>query len=420
MINIVNKKDCCGCGACEQECPQRCISLQEDSEGFLYPQVNLKICNNCGLCEHVCPVIHQNEPRKPLYVYAAKNRDEQIRKESSSGGIFTLLAEAILAEGGVVFGARFNDKWEVIHDYTETQEGLANFRGSKYVQSKVGNTFKQTKLFLKQGKKVLYSGTPCQIAGLKKYLRKKYENLLAVDFVCHGVPSPKVLREYIEETKCKLIDKEQKKSSTQNPVFEIRRISFRDKNKGWKKFSFVLDMFNKNGESKIKLITFSETLDKNIYLHGFLQDLFLRPSCHACPSKSLKSSSDITLADFWGINNFYPEFDDNKGISLILSNSAVGVYHLSKLDFDFIQTTYAQAFAGNPSLEKSVKMHKNREKFFIKTESNYISKRIKISTRPPIKERIKISIFYKTNKLLSKFISPEKKLKIWNLIKDKI
>ncbi len=203
MIEIKEKYNCCGCSACVQICPKQCISLSADNEGFLYPQVDTAVCINCGLCEKVCPVINQNEPRMPLEVYAAKNTDEEIRLKSSSGGIFTLLAEHIISEGGVVFGARFNENWEVVHDYTETVEGLESFRGSKYVQSIIGENFKKAKFFLDEGRNVLFSGTPCQVAGLKKFLRKEYENLLTVEVVCHGVPSPMVWHDYLDYRRAK-------------------------------------------------------------------------------------------------------------------------------------------------------------------------------------------------------------------------
>ena len=199
MINIIDKKNCCGCNACVQHCPKSCVTMQEDEEGFLYPIVDQEACIDCGLCEKVCPVLNQGEERKPLQVYAANNPNEEIRMQSSSGGVFTLLAETIIQEGGVVFGARFNDDWEVIHDYTETKEELAAFRGSKYVQSRIGDSYCQAEQFLKKGRKVLFTGTPCQIAGLNLFLRKEYGNLLTVDFICHGVPSPGVWKSYLEE-----------------------------------------------------------------------------------------------------------------------------------------------------------------------------------------------------------------------------
>lgn len=200
MIKIEDKKKCCGCTACVQVCPKQCIDLIEDTEGFLYPKVNKKSCVECGACENVCPFTFTLQPRmNPLVSYAAKNRDEDVRKESSSGGIFTALAENVINEGGVVFGVRFDEKWNPVFDYTETVDGLAAFRGSKYVQSTVGDSFKQVRSFLKANRKVLFSGTPCQVAGLKLFLRHEYDNLLTVEVVCHGVPSPGVWRKYLGE-----------------------------------------------------------------------------------------------------------------------------------------------------------------------------------------------------------------------------
>lgn len=199
MIDIKEKKECCGCNACAQRCPKSCITMREDSEGFLYPEVDKEICIDCGICEKVCPVMYQGNKRKPLAVYAVKHKNNEIRLSSSSGGVFTALAESVIDEGGVVFGAKFDDNWCVVHSYSETKEGLAAFRGSKYLQSRIGDSFKKVECFLKANRKVLFSGTPCQIAGLKRFLRKEYDNLLTVDFVCHGVPSPGVWREYLNE-----------------------------------------------------------------------------------------------------------------------------------------------------------------------------------------------------------------------------
>lgn len=201
MINIRDKYSCCGCAACVQACPKDCISFEEDEQGFRYPFVDKIRCIDCGLCEKVCPFINQSEPLKPQKVYAAKNPNDEIRLKSSSGGIFTMLAEFIIDEGGVVFGARFDKNWEVEHGYTQIKEGIEAFRGSKYLQSRIGNTYVQVRDFLIEGRKVLFSGTSCQIAGLKLFLRKDYDNLLTIDIVCHGVPSPLIWRTYLNDIK---------------------------------------------------------------------------------------------------------------------------------------------------------------------------------------------------------------------------
>lgn len=340
MIIIKSKYDCCGCGACAQRCPHNAIELIQDNEGFLYPQIDESICIDCGLCERVCPIINQELPSEPIKTFAAKNNDENIRQQSSSGGIFTLLATKVINNGGVVFGAIFNAKWEVEHDYTDTIEGLAKFRGSKYVQSKIGNNYILAEEYLKDGKQVLFSGTPCQIAGLKRFLRKEYENLICVDIICHGVPSPFIWQKYLEQY-----------NST-----ELSSISFRDKTNSWKRYEVVIR------QGKKTLIR--EDIGKNIYMKLFLSDLCLRPSCSNCSSKSGKSKSDITIADFWGIQHLHPDFDDDKGCNLVLINSEKGLNLFNKLECDKIKTDFNTAIKYNPSYFKSVAEPKYRKYFF--------------------------------------------------------
>lgn len=327
MISITQKQDCCGCNACAQICPKQCITMQEDNEGFLYPRVDTENCIDCHLCEKTCPVSNHGMERKPLKVYAAINKDEEVRKQSSSGGIFTALAEQVIKQGGVVFGARFDERWQVKHDYTETMEGLAAFRGSKYVQSRIGNTYQEAEQFLKVGRKVLFSGTPCQIAGLRNYLRKEYDNLLAIDFICHGVPSPMVWRRYLKEEVARQCDR--KNSVLSHPIHEedvlVEGISFRDKTMGWKKFSFALTLSTTNGSGdKIQFCSCSP-MTKNEYLRGFMSNVYLRPSCYSCAFKCLKSKSDITLGDFWNIRLYNKHLDDNQGLSLMLLNNSRGL-----------------------------------------------------------------------------------------------
>lgn len=340
MIIIKSKYDCCGCGACAQRCPHNAIELIQDNEGFLYPQINESICIDCGLCERVCPIINQELPSEPIKTFAAKNNDENIRQLSSSGGIFSLLATKVINNGGVVFGAIFNAKWEVEHDYTDTIEGVAKFRGSKYVQSKINNNYILAEEYLKDGKQVLFSGTPCQIAGLKRFLRKEYENLICVDIICHGVPSPFIWQKYLEQY-----------NST-----ELSSISFRDKTNSWKRYEVVIR------QGKKTLIR--EDIGKNIYMKLFLSDLCLRPSCSNCSSKSGKSKSDITIADFWGIQHLHPDFNDDKGCNLILINSKKGLNLFNKLECDKIETDFNTAIKYNPSYFKSVTEPKYRKYFF--------------------------------------------------------
>ena len=286
-----------GCGACVQRCPKECITLREDAEGFLYPEADASVCVECGLCEKVCPVLHPGESRQPLMAYAAVNGDEAVRRSSSSGGVFTALALETIARGGVVFGARFDERWEVVHGWTETAEGLAAFRGSKYVQSRMGESYREAESFLKSGREVLFSGTPCQVAGLRRYLRKDYGGLLTVDFICHGVPSPGVWRSYLKEEVARQCDGK----NTVSPVpisgrdALVEGVSFRNKARGWKKFSFSLSLSLPGGQGRKNSVFLCELLTRNAYLRGFLADLYLRPSCHACPAKGLRSGSDVTV-----------------------------------------------------------------------------------------------------------------------------
>ena len=237
MIRIVDKKKCCGCGACAQRCPRKCITMHTDKEGFAYPVVDTGQCTNCGLCEKVCPVINQQPEQQPIATYAAINSNNMVREHSSSGGIFTLLAEEAINNGGVVFGAAFNKKWEVEHIFVDNANDLKRLRGSKYMQSDIGNSYAMAEKFLKEGKEVLFSGTPCQVAGLKRFLRKEYKNLKTVDFVCHGTPSPLVWRKYLNEV-CHA-----------NNISVITDIQFRNKAEGWKNYSFQIKYTNNNCHS---------------------------------------------------------------------------------------------------------------------------------------------------------------------------
>lgn len=343
MINITDKHNCCGCGACVQRCPRKCITMQSDKEGFAYPVVDTKQCSDCGLCDKVCPVINQQPERQPIATYAAINSDQAVREESSSGGIFTLLAEETINKEGVVFGAAFNEKWAVEYTFADNIDDIKKFRGSKYVQSAIGNSYAVAEKFLKENKEVLFSGTPCQIAGLKRFLRKEYKNLKTVDFVCHGTPSPMVWEKYLNEV------------CSANDIATISDIQFRNKAEGWKKFSLQITYTGNDGKERI----FRETLNKNLYMRCFLGDLCLRPSCYQCPARNGKSGSDITLGDLWGAEQICPEIDDDKGLSLVLLRKECGLPH-----FDKTPIPYSEALKHNPVIERNVRKPKRRRNFF--------------------------------------------------------
>lgn len=381
MINILDKKDCCGCASCVQVCPKQCISMTEDCEGFLYPKVDSVVCVDCGLCEKVCPVINQGYTIVPLATYAAKNKDEKIRYKSSSGGVFTLIAEQILADGGVVFGARFNENWEVIHDYAETVEGLEAFRGSKYLQSVIGDNYKYAKQFLLEGRNVLFSGTPCQIAGFKKFLRKEYENLLTVEVVCHGVPSLKVWRDYLQYKRAQHVVGKNTVSSSIDELPVITGISFRDKISGWKKFGFKIcyaaSKAAENSVSKSANIVNSEItpFNEDVFMRGFLKNLYLRPSCYHCVARQGKSGADIAIADYWGIQRIHSELDDDKGVNLVLINTQKGQTYFDAIAATLTYTIsdYRKAIANNPCIVKSVAEPSQRVQFWREYERQGIA-----------------------------------------------
>lgn len=352
MINIVNKENCSGCHACYNACPKHCISMIADNEGFLYPQVNEEGCIKCGICVKTCPIITPQRKAKSeadIKAYGAYNKNEKIRKCSSSGGIFTLIAEWVINNGGVVFGAAFNDDFSVAHRAVSNVEGLAQLRGSKYVQSTIGDTYKQAEELLKTGKMVLFTGTPCQIGGLYSYLKRDYDNLITQDIVCHGVPSRKIWEGYraYHETKEKS---------------KIQKVSFRNKERSWKSYQMAIDF--QNGK-KYRQISSGDS-----YLKSFVSNLCLRPSCYACAFKDKVRESDITLADFWGIQNVMPEMDDDKGTSLVLINSEKGqiVFDSIKESIVSREADINEALKYNSSAIQSVKMPDERNDFIKKVD----------------------------------------------------
>ena len=380
MIHIIDKSFCCGCEACVQTCPKQCISFDEDEEGFFYPKVDTSQCVECGLCEKVCPVINKSDKRLPLNVFAAKNKDEQDLLASSSGGLFVLLAKIILRQGGVVFGARYDEQWNVVHSYVENEKEIKQFLGSKYVQSRIGNTYQETKMFLKAGRKVLFSGTSCQIAGLKKYLRQDYDILLTVDVICHGVPSPKVWRMYLDEIRQDAYMngesalKSHQKQVSEKGVFseniKITNISFRDKRLGWRKYSFVLTYVKTSTNGKQDTISKSHIFRDNPYMRLYLKNIILRPSCYSCPVKSGGSQSDITIGDFWGIENVYPEYDDNRGVGLMIVNTERGKDFTKNIEADMKSVSFEEAIVANPAYYSSSRIPNNRQSFFKQLDSN--------------------------------------------------
>lgn len=335
MIEITDKKQCCGCSACVQVCPTKSLSLVEDEMGFLYPSITKGTCVECGLCEKVCPVINKWETKAPIEIFACKNKNYEQRYKSSSGGVFVLLAEQIIKKNGVVFGAIFDTDWSVVHSYTENMGDLVSFQGSKYVQSRMENMFVLSKRLLEQGRPVLFSGTPCQISGLKHYLSNDYENLLTVEILCHGVPSPRIWRDYLD-----WIRRSEVNRSSQKEVPSIDYISFRDKHDGWNNYSFFLRfsanyLQNSSASQKIGKVV-RENHEDNLFMKGFLNNLYVRPICFHCPAKGNRSKADISLGDFWSVNKYCAKFNDDKGTSLVYINSDKGLSAFTSINCDAI------------------------------------------------------------------------------------
>ena len=382
MIEIKDKTRCMGCHACYNRCPVQAIEMVEDEKGFKYPQVNKEKCINCGLCERVCPILNQRKVKNTPKAYAVKNKNEEVRDKSSSGGMFSLLAEKVLQDGGVVFGVAFDENWQLKHIYVENIEDLQIFRGSKYLQSIVGETYSKLKDFLIEGRKVMYTGTPCQIEGLKSYLGKEYENLFTQDIICHGVPSPKVHERYLKYLRDKY--------KTKN----IKNIIHRTKINGWKNWCVNIKFDNSE---------YIKAHEQDPYMQAFLRNTSLRESCYNCQFKKKHRISDITLADFWGIENIAPEMDDNKGTSLVIINSEKGkqIFEQIKDKIIYKQVDFEEAIRYNPSMTTSVKPDPNREKFFDNLDKMPFDELVKKYTYTP---GIFKRILWKVKRVVKKII----------------
>lgn len=407
MIKIENKQDCCGCSACIQRCPKQCISLKEDAEGFLYPLVNESVCIDCGLCEKVCPLLNHPAKIPPSTVLAAKNRNEEDRMASSSGGMFIALAKKTIENGGVVFGAIFDDNWEVKHSYAESLEGVRAMMGSKYLQSRIGDSYRKAEQFLKEGRKVLFTGSPCQITGLHTFLHNDYPNLTTVDFLCHGVPSPSVWRKYISEILHTLQPKYGVKDKAINSTMQahaITRIDFRDKMlNGWKRYSFVIHAKSNPKENSILLF---HSHQDNPFMSGFLANIYLRPSCYHCKCKNGVSHSDLTIADFWGINVLIPDFDDDKGVSLLLINTPKGKDFLRQLENLEMRECHpsilAKAALFNGGFNEDINMHPKRALFYkYLSHGNSVTVAVNRALYTPLYRRIPSMIKHRIKKLLA-------------------
>lgn len=347
MIEIRDKAQCCGCTACASICPQKCIEMKDDREGFAYPVINQSFCVNCGACVKVCPILNSGaETEFKQEGYIVQNKNNKVLFESTAGGAFTAIAKYVLNKGGVVFGVGMSEKLVAHHFYIENEQELFRFRNSKYVQSIVGDGFQQVKQFLKQGRYVCFSGTPCQIEGLKLFLGKDYPNLLTVDVVCRAVPSPLIFRKYLEY--------QEKKLET-----HVKSVRFRDKYYGYK-YS-TLNLITATNQGK-----YHKGVESDPWLRAFFSNICDRPSCHKCRFRKRWRVSDFTIWDCFHVGRYSKEMDNDKGATRVLvhSEKAKQVFEFIKDDLNHLKINPESIIKDSVELKGSVVPHQKRAEFF--------------------------------------------------------
>ncbi len=350
MIQITDKLKCCGCNACGDICPKDAITFKTDIEGFWYPEVDMERCIDCGLCEKVCPELHIGELKKNDYerpiTIAAINKDMQVRWDSTSGGGFSALADVMYRKGGYVSGAVYNEDFSVSNFISDNPGDLLRLRSSKYLQSNAGGLYKQIRELLRKGEKVLACGTPCQMAALRSYLCKDYDNLIIVDFVCRGVNSPKVYRKYLGSLERKYGGK-------------VVYVKAKNKELGWRNLTRKVVFDNGKSYYGVRM--------EDDFRRGYHTNVFCRPSCYVCRYKGFPRMADITIADYWGIERVDKNLDNNIGTSMVLLNSKKGEAYFEQVKdkLEWIYTEFESILPGNIALRKPIEPAKiNREQFF--------------------------------------------------------
>lgn len=342
-MHIENKENCTGCGACYNKCPKKAIKMVYNEYGFYVPKIDEEKCINCGLCEKICPIDkYKSQNIENPKVFAFQNKDEETLYKCASGGAFAKLANDIIKQNGVVYGVVYDENMTVCHTRCDNIKDLEKMYSSKYVQSNIGETFKFAKQDLENGKTVLFSGTPCQIAGLKSYLQKDYENLITVDLVCHGVPSPLVFERYKQEIKLSKDDK-------------ILNIDFRSKINGWNPYYVSIKTEKQNIEIQAS---------KSDYIKLFLNNLNINTSCLNCQFNGFPRIADLTLGDFWGVDNYDKTLNNNKGLSIIIINSEKGQNIFNNMQIDCNEIPLDVVVKYNPNVISSSKSHIKRKEFF--------------------------------------------------------
>ena len=357
MIDKVSVQECAICGACINACPVDAISLDKVHLDFRYPQIKEDICIHCNRCEKACPILgNKGKPDEGYPVaFAAKSENDSMRMRSSSGGVFYELADQMLRDGGYVCGAVFDDEFHVKHILSNAKEDILRMMGSKYAQSDVGYCYREVKDVLEKGCKVLFSGCPCQVAGLRTFLGKEYPNLLLVELICHGIPSDHMLQTYI--------GMQERKYGAR-----LTRMEFRNKKKGWHRSSVRMEFENH------RIYSIPYTADA--YTIGFLRNITLKSSCYDCHFRNFVAGSDITLGDFWGAEVELPE-DDNKGISAILVNSGKGMDIIDRCNLALTPANVETVIKYNKNLLCSAALSPQRSLFYASADTNGLEKAIR-------------------------------------------
>ncbi len=360
MIDRLIEDKCTGCNLCGDVCPQKAISYKVDEEGFCQPKVDYKLCTECGKCKKLCPALNENRHKKNKpSVFAAWSKNNKIRLESTSGGIFFELAKFVIEKKGYVYGVEYNSDWKGAH-YTEVNslEGLETIIGSKYFQADACGIYKKVKERLEQNKPVLFCGTPCQGVALQQYVNKPFNNLYVVDFICRGINSPLAFKSYLDELE------EQNNS-------KIKYVHLKNKKTGWQSLATYVEFENGNSLNLDKL--------KCKWVKGFVagDGLYMRKSCYNCQFRTIPRTADISLGDFWGINN-QNEIDMHQGISCVMVNSEKGIelWNNIKSNITFSERNFDELAKGNPALRKSPQMTEERLKFFSYLKQNGFSKSV--------------------------------------------
>jgi len=388
-IELIDNTQCTGCKVCGDICPVEAITYREGMDGFYYPHIDFEKCIECGLCYRKCPVVNECgvENKDVIKCFGAKSKDENTRYMSTSGGFFSELAIQWINNGGIIVGAEYDKDNQVIHTYETSVEGIEKLRQSKYVQSDTKDIYKKVKTFLEDGKKVLFSGTPCQVEGLMLFLGKTYDNLITMDFVCCGICSPGIYNKYLSELEKKYKSK-------------VKRVWFKNKQQGWRNIGTQIDF--ENGKKYFNIGS------RDLFMLSFVTDaLSMRLSCEKCKYRKLPHNSDIMVGDFWGIEKVNSTFDDDKGLSAIMINSKRGLELFDEIKdkLEYFETNTRDISKGNFTIYKPKSINPNRDAFLKCVQEYGFKKAMKKYSSYSGLNKVRTDIFYfkgKIKKILRK------------------